>query len=130
MPADRVGFVLLVALLAAGSMALADSVVGLIASLVEKHADRVGSTMSLNLVTLLYLVASVCFIQALKGLSHPTTSIRGNVFGMAGMTIAVVTTVRADRHARRRRRMGLGWVLLGPAGRRHGRLDHGAGAWR
>ena len=36
MPADRVGFVLLVALLAAGSMALADSVVGLIASLFEK----------------------------------------------------------------------------------------------
>jgi NAD/NADP transhydrogenase beta subunit len=29
----------------------------------------------MNLVTLLYLVASVCFIQALKGLSHPTTSI-------------------------------------------------------
>jgi hypothetical protein len=35
MPADRIGFVLLVALLAAGSMALADSVVGLIASLFE-----------------------------------------------------------------------------------------------
>jgi H+-translocating NAD(P) transhydrogenase subunit beta len=48
--------------------------------------------MSLNLVTLLYLVASVCFIQALKGLSHPTTSIRGNLFGMVGMGIAVVTT--------------------------------------
>jgi H+-translocating NAD(P) transhydrogenase subunit beta len=48
--------------------------------------------MSLNLVTLLYLVASVCFIQALKGLSHPTTSIRGNLFGMIGMTIAVLTT--------------------------------------
>ncbi len=48
--------------------------------------------MSLNLVTLLYLVASVCFIQALKGLSHPTTSIRGNLFGMSGMAIAVVTT--------------------------------------
>ena len=30
--------------------------------------------MSLNLVTLLYLIASICFIQALKGLSHPTTS--------------------------------------------------------
>ncbi len=29
--------------------------------------------MSMNLVTLLYLIASVCFIQALKGLSHPTT---------------------------------------------------------
>ena len=48
--------------------------------------------MSLNLVTLLYLVASVCFIQALKGLSHPTTSIRGNVFGMTGMAVAVLTT--------------------------------------
>ncbi len=49
--------------------------------------------MSLSLVTLLYLAASVCFIQALKGLSHPTTSIRGNLFGMAGMAIAVLTTV-------------------------------------
>jgi len=48
--------------------------------------------MSMNLVTLLYLVASVFFIQALKGLSHPTTSLRGNLFGMAGMTIAVLTT--------------------------------------
>ena len=48
--------------------------------------------MSMNLVTLLYLVASVCFIQALKGLSHPTTSLRGNLFGMIGMTIAVLTT--------------------------------------
>ncbi|MCW5260697.1 NAD(P)(+) transhydrogenase (Re/Si-specific) subunit beta [Verminephrobacter eiseniae] len=48
--------------------------------------------MSMNLVTLLYLVASVCFIQALKGLSHPTTSIRGNLFGMAGMAIAILTT--------------------------------------
>jgi len=48
--------------------------------------------MSMNLVTLLYLVASVCFIQALKGLSHPTSSIRGNLFGMIGMAIAVLTT--------------------------------------
>jgi NAD(P) transhydrogenase subunit beta len=49
--------------------------------------------MSLNLVTLLYLVASICFIQALKGLSHPTTSIKGNLFGMTGMAIAIITTV-------------------------------------
>ncbi|HAW22360.1 MAG TPA: NAD synthetase, partial [Pseudomonas sp.] len=49
--------------------------------------------MSMNLITLLYLVASVSFIQALKGLSHPTTSRRGNLFGMIGMGIAVVTTV-------------------------------------
>ena len=48
--------------------------------------------MSMDLVTLLYLVASVCFIQALKGLSHPTTSIRGNIFGMLGMLIATLTT--------------------------------------
>ncbi|QHB55696.1 NAD synthetase [Ralstonia solanacearum] len=49
--------------------------------------------MSMNLVTLLYLLASVCFIQALKGLSHPGTARRGNVFGMSGMAIAAVTTV-------------------------------------
>lgn len=49
--------------------------------------------ISMNLVTLLYLVASICFIQALKGLSHPSTARRGNVFGMAGMAIAVVTTI-------------------------------------
>ena len=49
--------------------------------------------MSMNLITVLYLVASICFIQALKGLSHPTTSRRGNLFGMIGMGLAVLTTV-------------------------------------
>jgi NAD(P) transhydrogenase subunit beta len=49
--------------------------------------------MSMNLVTLLYLIASVCFIQALKGLSHPATARRGNAFGMTGMAIAAFTTV-------------------------------------
>ncbi len=48
--------------------------------------------MSLNIVTLLYLVASVFFIQALKGLSHPTTARRGNLFGMIGMALAALTT--------------------------------------
>ena len=48
--------------------------------------------MSMSLVTLLYLIASICFIQALKGLSHPTTSIRGNLFGMLGMALAILTT--------------------------------------
>ncbi len=48
--------------------------------------------MSLDVVTLLYLVASVFFIQALKGLSHPTTARRGNVFGMVGMALAAFTT--------------------------------------
>jgi H+-translocating NAD(P) transhydrogenase subunit beta len=69
--------------------------------------------MSLNLVTLLYLIASVCFIQSLKGLSHPTTSIRGNLFGMVGMGIAAVTTAAlivkiAEGHV-----AGIAWVLLG-----------------
>jgi len=49
--------------------------------------------LSMNVVVLLYLVASVFFIQALKGLSHPSTSRRGNAFGMVGMAIAIVTTI-------------------------------------
>ncbi|MCJ8169523.1 NAD(P)(+) transhydrogenase (Re/Si-specific) subunit beta [Atopomonas sediminilitoris] len=49
--------------------------------------------MSMNLITLLYLVASICFIQALKGLSHPTSSRQGNTYGMIGMGLAVITTV-------------------------------------
>ncbi len=49
--------------------------------------------MSMNLVTLLYLIAAICFIQALKGLSHPSTARRGNAFGMTGMALAVVTTI-------------------------------------
>ncbi|MEX3898313.1 NAD(P)(+) transhydrogenase (Re/Si-specific) subunit beta [Paraburkholderia sp. BR10954] len=49
--------------------------------------------MSLNVVTLLYLVASVCFIQALKGLSNPKTARVGNTFGMVGMALAILTTI-------------------------------------
>ena len=49
--------------------------------------------VSMNLVTMLYLIASVCFIQALKGLSHPSSARRGNAFGMSGMAIATVTTI-------------------------------------
>jgi H+-translocating NAD(P) transhydrogenase subunit beta len=49
--------------------------------------------MSANQLTLWYLIASIFFILALKGLSSPTTARRGNFFGMAGMTIAVVTTI-------------------------------------
>ena len=44
-------------------------------------------------VMLAYLVAGVCFILALRGLSSPESSRRGNRFGMAGMAIAVVTTL-------------------------------------
>ncbi|MFY7867577.1 NAD(P)(+) transhydrogenase (Re/Si-specific) subunit beta [Roseateles sp.] len=69
--------------------------------------------MSMNLVTLLYLVASVFFIQALKGLSHPTTSIRGNLFGMAGMAIAAVTTAALIVKLAHGSAFGLTYVLAG-----------------
>ncbi|OFW16226.1 MAG: NAD synthetase [Acidobacteria bacterium RIFCSPLOWO2_12_FULL_67_14] len=53
--------------------------------------------MSPNLVALLYLLASVLFILSLRGLSHPDTARRGNVLGMAGMAIAVLTTFSIAR---------------------------------
>jgi len=69
--------------------------------------------MNMNLVTLLYLVASICFIQALKGLSHPTTSVRGNLFGMAGMAIAALTTAALIAQISGGKAPGMVWVLLG-----------------
>jgi len=71
--------------------------------------------ISMNLVTFFYLLASICFIQALKGLSHPTTSRRGNVFGMVGMLIAVLTTgaLIVSLSAPGQAGAGLGWILLG-----------------
>ena len=49
--------------------------------------------MSEDLTALAYLVASVCFIMALRGLSHPETSRAGNIYGIVGMVIAVATTL-------------------------------------
>ncbi len=49
--------------------------------------------MSESFAAFLYLVSGVLFILALRGLSHPTTSRQGNVYGMVGMTIAVLTTL-------------------------------------
>src|SRR5690242_7838045 len=49
--------------------------------------------MSANLAALCYLVAAALFILALRGLSDPETSRRGNFFGMLGMAIAIVTTL-------------------------------------
>ena len=70
--------------------------------------------MSMNLITLLYLVASVCFIQALKGLSHPTTSRRGNLFGMIGMGLAVLTTVGLIfKLGSELATAGIGYVIVG-----------------
>ncbi len=52
--------------------------------------------MNANLVALLYLVSGVLFILALRGLSSPVTSRQGNLFGMAGMAIAILTTLGAS----------------------------------
>jgi H+-translocating NAD(P) transhydrogenase subunit beta len=49
--------------------------------------------MSANLASILYLVSGVLFILALRGLSHPTTSRQGNLYGMVGMGIAILTTL-------------------------------------
>ncbi|MFM0755355.1 NAD(P)(+) transhydrogenase (Re/Si-specific) subunit beta [Paraburkholderia strydomiana] len=70
--------------------------------------------MSLNVVTLLYLVASVCFIQALKGLSNPKTARIGNTFGMVGMAIAILTTIAliAKQATALGSNLGLGLGLL------------------
>ncbi|AXS41843.1 NAD(P)(+) transhydrogenase (Re/Si-specific) subunit beta [Breoghania sp. L-A4] len=62
--------------------------------------------MSANIIALLYLVSGVLFILALKGLSHPESSRRGNIMGMAGMTIAILTTLFAAAPG------GMGWVLI------------------
>jgi H+-translocating NAD(P) transhydrogenase subunit beta len=53
--------------------------------------------MSENLAALSYLVASICFIMALRGLSSPETSRAGNIYGIAGMVIAVATTLASPQ---------------------------------
>src|SRR6202048_3371697 len=63
--------------------------------------------MNANLAALLYLVAGVLFILSLRGLSSPASSRRGNFLGMAGMAIAVATTLAAHPPAD-----GVGWVLV------------------
>jgi NAD(P) transhydrogenase subunit beta len=64
-----------------------------------------------NITALLYLVAGVLFIQALRGLSNPETSRRGNYLGIAGMAIAIVTTLLAARPGW----SGAGLIILGLA---------------
>ncbi len=77
--------------------------------------------MSANLAALLYLVAGVLFILSLRGLSSPATSRQGNLFGMVGMGLAVVTTLLYSPPS------GIGswlYVIVGIA------LGGAIGAWR
>jgi NAD(P) transhydrogenase subunit beta len=69
--------------------------------------------MTNNQIALWYLAASVCFILALKGLSNPETARRGNYLGMAGMTIAVLTTLSTPGISWDRIGMLMGLMLLG-----------------
>ena len=63
--------------------------------------------MNVNIAALLYLVAGILFVLALRGLSHPTTSRQGNLFGMVGMAIAVLTTLALQPPSDM-----IGWVLV------------------
>jgi NAD(P) transhydrogenase subunit beta len=63
--------------------------------------------MTADLAALLYLVAGVLFILALRGLSSPETSRRGNLFGMVGMAIAIGTTLASHPPAG-----VVAWVLV------------------
>ena len=63
--------------------------------------------MSANIAALFYLVSGVLFIMALRGLSSPATSRQGNLYGMIGMGVAMVTTLILSPPA------GFGgWLLL------------------
>jgi NAD(P) transhydrogenase subunit beta len=67
--------------------------------------------MSANQTAISYLIASVLFILALRGLSHPRSARRGNLFGMIGMAIAVVTTFAITN----RIDVALGMMIVGGA---------------
>ena len=62
--------------------------------------------MSANVAALLYLAAGVLFILALRGLSSPATSRRGNLFGMVGMAIAILTTLGLAQPT------AVSWILI------------------
>jgi NAD(P) transhydrogenase subunit beta len=63
--------------------------------------------MSADLAALIYLASGVLFILALRGLSNPETARQGNAFGMAGMALAIVTTLAVVAP-----RMGATWMMI------------------
>ena len=67
--------------------------------------------MNANFASFLYLVSGILFILALRGLSHPTTSRQGNIYGMIGMGIAIVTTLALATPSP----SGFGLILIGLA---------------
>src|SRR5574343_747823 len=65
------------------------------------------SLISPSLATMAYLGAAILFILSLGGLSNPETSRRGNLFGMVGMTLAVLATVFGPRVSPD----GIAWIV-------------------
>ena len=63
--------------------------------------------MSANLASMAYIAATILFILSLGGLSNPETARRGNLFGMVGMTIAVLATVFGPRVTA----AGIPWIV-------------------
>src|SRR5262249_29321280 len=63
--------------------------------------------MSVTMATVSYLGAAILFVLSLGGLSNPETSRRGNVYGMIGMTVAVLATVFGPRVAP----IGYAWIV-------------------
>src|SRR5512137_266267 len=63
--------------------------------------------MPANIVAIAYVGAAILFILSLGGLSNPETSRRGNVFGIIGMTIAVLATVFGPRVTA----AGIPWIV-------------------
>ena len=63
--------------------------------------------MSADLAAIAYLIASILFIMALRGLSSPETARNGNVFGIVGMVIAITTTLASPSV------LSYDWILMG-----------------
>src|SRR5690606_23667131 len=77
-----------------------------------RHVQEEGAlSVNVNVASFLYLVSGILFILALRGLSHPTTSRQGNMFGMIGMGIAIATTLALATPTP----AGFGLIVLGLA---------------
>jgi len=69
--------------------------------------------MSATIGGYFYLISAVLFILALKGLSNPETARRGNLFGMVGMAIAIITTIMLPSVE------SYGWIIIAVDWRQH-----------
>lgn len=63
--------------------------------------------MSENFSAIAYLIASIFFIMALRGLSSPETARNGNMFGITGMVIAIATTLASPSV------VSYDWIIVG-----------------